>query len=89
LRGCKSPERGRLAPMSDLELRGKRWNDGFVELDFGFEGRPEVRTARMERDGAEPVFPEGTPLPWLTALENWCDANERLVDELTVKLKGS
>jgi hypothetical protein len=74
--------------MADLELKTKRWEDGFVELDFCLEG-PDVRTARLQRDGAEPTFPEGTPLPWSAALENWCDANERLLDELTTKLRGS
>jgi hypothetical protein len=74
--------------MAELELKTKRWEDGFVELDFGFDG-PEVRTARLTRDGAEPAFPENTPPPWRTALENWCDANERLLDELTTKLRSS
>jgi hypothetical protein len=75
--------------MLDLELRSKRWNDGFVELDFGFGNAPEVRTARMERHGAEPSFAEGTPLPWQNALESWCDAHESQVDELTTKLRNS
>jgi hypothetical protein len=72
--------------MAELELKAKRWEHGFVELDFGFDG-PEVMTARLERDGAEPAFPPGTPLRWCSALENWCDAHEQLLNELTMMVK--
>ncbi|HKY35919.1 MAG TPA: hypothetical protein VJN18_08275 [Polyangiaceae bacterium] len=62
-----------------------RWLDGRVEIDFEL-GR-EIATARMERTGREPAFPEGTSLPLLTALEEWCDSNESIIENWRKRLQ--
>jgi hypothetical protein len=72
--------------MLELEPRRKHWDDGFVEIDFAYED--EVRTARMERNGGEPAFADGTPKEWATALERWCDENEQLLDSWQQRLRG-
>ncbi len=81
-----APNRATLLRMLELEPRRKHWDDGFVEIDFASED--EVRTARMDRNGGEPAFADGTPKEWLTALESWCDANEQLLDSWQQRLKN-
>ena len=73
--------------MLELEPRRKHWDDGFVEIDFA--SQDEVRTARMERDGATPAFAHGTPEEWTSALAVWCDANPELLDSWHARLQSS
>ena len=71
--------------MPELQRREMRWLEGRVEIDFEL-GR-EIATARMERADGEPAFPEGTSLPLQTALEEWCDSNESIVDTWRKRLQ--
>ncbi len=79
--------RGHAWVMPDLQRREMRWLEGRVEIDFEL-GR-EIATARMERAGKEPTFPEGTSLPLLNALEEWCDSNESTIDNWRKRLQAA
>ena len=76
-----------LASMPELQRREMRWLDGSVEIDFEL-GR-EIATAKMQRADGDPVFPAGTSLPLQTALEEWCDSNESIIDNWRKRLQAA
>jgi hypothetical protein len=78
---------GMLPSMPELQRREMRWLDGSVEIDFEL-GR-EIATAKMARADGEPAFPKGTSLPLQTALQEWCDSNEPIVDNWRKRLQAA